>query len=64
MSLSSSLKPPEGAYRLKVDFLDTKGAVVASKDTTVTTTLERVGRFKIESPGANIAAFRYIVANP
>jgi tetratricopeptide (TPR) repeat protein len=64
MSLSSTLKAPEGEYTLKVDFLDAKGAVVATKETKVAATTQRVGRFKIESAGANIAAFRYTVANP
>jgi len=64
VSLSTSLKAPEGEYTLKVDFLDAKGGVVAAKEAKVATTAQKVGRFKIEAPGANIAAFRYTIANP
>ncbi len=64
VALSTSLKAPEGEYTVKVDFLDTKGGVVISKEAKVPVTAERVGRFRIEGPGANIVAFRYTIAKP
>jgi tetratricopeptide (TPR) repeat protein len=64
VSLVSSQKAPEGEYTLKVDFLDAMGAVVGVKEAKVAVTNDRVGRFRIESPGAGIAAFRYTVAGP
>ena len=46
------------------DFLDAKGGVVAATETKVAVAAQRIGRFRVEAPGANIAAFRYTVANP
>lgn len=64
MSLSTSLNSPSGEYTVKADFLDAKGGVVAAKEVKVAVTAEKVGRFKVEAQGANIAAFRYTVASP
>jgi Tfp pilus assembly protein PilF len=64
IALSTTVKAPEGNYSIKVDFLDAKGGVVAAKDTAVAVTAQKLGRFKLEGKGANIAAFRYSVSNP
>jgi Tfp pilus assembly protein PilF len=64
MSLVAAVKAPEGQYTIKVDFLDAKGGVVGTKEAKVAVTNDKVGRFRIEQPGANIAAFRYLVSGP
>ncbi|MEK7401976.1 MAG: hypothetical protein AABZ80_06385, partial [Gemmatimonadota bacterium] len=64
MSLATSVNAPEGEYTLKVDFMDAKGGVVIAKETKVAVTAQRVGRFKVEAAGINIAAFRYSIAAP
>jgi hypothetical protein len=64
VSLATSMKAPDGDYTIKVDFLDAKGGVVAAKEAKVAVTSQKVGRFKVEAAGANIAAFRYSIAGP
>ena len=64
MLLSTTVKVPEGEYTIKVDFLDSTGALVTAKEAKTTVTAAKAGRFRVEGQGANISAFRYTVASP